>query len=105
MDPLPLTINRALLWMVLAFGRLVEPRVHTIFEMLPYQSYAGLLKLTSMSFTADIWTSGQPHEHAESDSTVGLRGFCTEESLHAQECAGSHTAVAISNTPSAIRNN
>jgi hypothetical protein len=68
------------------FHRLVEHyQVAAIFQMLTYQSYTELLKLTSMSvtaisFTTDIRTSDVSPMSIESDSTVGRPGFHTEES-------------------------
>ena len=66
--------------------------------MLPYRSYIELLKLTSMSFTTDIWTSD-----VSPMSMLSLTAQWVDEDfvlrkdvLHAQQCAGSHTAAAIS---------
>jgi hypothetical protein len=47
--------------------------------------------VTAISFTADICTSDiSPMSMLSLDSTVGRRG------LHAHDCAGCHTAAAIS---------
>ena len=100
------------------FRRLVEhltssPGTHyqvgAIFQMLPFRSYTVLLKRTSLSYLlwaslllasrlTDIWTSDVSPMSMLSLTAQGVDDDFAQRKavLHSQECAGSHTAAAIS---------
>jgi hypothetical protein len=105
----PLTLNRSLPWMMLAFADWSSTsspgtHYHTIFQMLPYRSYTVLFKhtplamgVTAISFTTDIWTSVVRLMSMLSLTAQWVdKDFVLRKAvLLAQECAGSHTAAAI----------
>ena len=81
-------------------------QVGAIFQMLPYQSCTVLLKhilellATAISFTIDIWTSDvSPMSMLSLTAQWVVEYFVLRKvAMHAHECAGCHTIVAISMT-------
>ena len=77
------------------FSAVALPELHSIVEMHIYELLA--MGVTAISFTNDICTSDVSPVSMRSVTAQWIdEDFVLEESRIAQECAGSHTAAAIS---------
>ena len=78
------------------FSDIVLPELHSIVEMHIHKLLA--MGVTAISFTTDIWTSNvSPMNMLSLTAQWVDKDFVLRKAiLHAQECAGSHTASAMS---------